>query len=110
MFLVGWLLGLLRKPKLRLLEMNLQSAAHLHASFWVAFRGCSLKHTNGGHQCWGSITGGYRIPTRRETRLEREKESGKENDANSCSTLPPPQWGARANQLIGEVKGLITMP
>jgi hypothetical protein len=51
---------------------------------------CSLKHTNGGHKCWGSIPRGYQTPTRKEIKLEQEKESGIENDANSCSTLPPP--------------------
>jgi hypothetical protein len=63
------------------------------------------------NKCWGSIIEGYRTPTRKEIKLEREKESGMENDANSCSTLPPPPGrGARAGLSIGEVKGLITMP
>jgi hypothetical protein len=51
MIVVGQLLGLFQGPKLR-------PKAPFQVSSWVAFRGCSLEHTNGGRQCWGSIAEG----------------------------------------------------
>jgi hypothetical protein len=82
-FVVGWLLGLLRGPELRSLAMDLRLRAPFLTSFGMAFHGCSLEHTNGGRQCWGSIAEGYRITTREQKKTKRETESGTENDANS---------------------------
>jgi hypothetical protein len=88
-FVVGCLLGLLRGPKLRSLAMDLQPRAPFLTSSWVAFRGCSLEHTNGGCQCWGSIAEGYQTPMREEKNTKREMESGMENDANSWQSNSP---------------------
>jgi hypothetical protein len=58
MFVVGRLLGLFRGPELRSLEMSLRPEDPFWVSSWVAFRECSLGHTNGGRQCWGPIAKG----------------------------------------------------
>jgi hypothetical protein len=107
-FVAGWLLGLLRGPELGSLVMDLQPRALFLTSSWVAFRGCSLEHTNSGCQCWGLVAEGYRTPMREEKKTKRETESGMENDANSWQSYPP--CGARAGLFVGEVNGLVTMP
>jgi hypothetical protein len=56
---VEWLFGLFRGLELRLIVRDRRPKVPSQASFWVAFRGCSLEHTNGGHQCWGPIAEGY---------------------------------------------------
>jgi hypothetical protein len=76
----------------------------------VASRGHSLELTNGGCQCWGSITGGYRTPTRKGTELKPEKENGTESKANNCRNLLPPVGACAGLFIEEEVKGLITMP
>jgi hypothetical protein len=55
MLVVGWLF---RGPNLRPVGMSLRPDSLFQASSWVAFHGCSLNLTNGGHQYWGSIAGG----------------------------------------------------
>jgi hypothetical protein len=55
---LGWLVELWWGPNLRLLGMSLRSEIPSQVSFWVAFRGYSFELTNGGLQCWGSITEG----------------------------------------------------
>jgi hypothetical protein len=59
---------------------------------------------------------GVRLPEVTEFQLEGKQDLSEKRKVarrmmQTVAVLsPPPQWGARANQLIGEVKGLITMP
>jgi hypothetical protein len=71
---VGWLVGLVRGSKLRSLALDLWSRAPFLIFSWVAFHGCSFKHTNGGRQ-WGLRAEGYRTPTGREVKRSTETES-----------------------------------
>jgi hypothetical protein len=75
--------------------------------FLVAFRRCSLEHTNGGRQYWGSIPKGYRTPMRNERELSEKMVSGIESEVKRLTIRPP--LGAREGLFIGEVKGLIIM-
>jgi hypothetical protein len=63
MFVVELFFGLFREPGLRLFRMDLRAEAFFLSSSWVASHRCSLKLTNDGRQCWGSIARGYRTPT-----------------------------------------------
>jgi hypothetical protein len=54
----GWLFEQWLGLVLWLLGMSLWSKAPFRVFPWVTFCGCSLEFTNGGHQCWGSITEG----------------------------------------------------
>jgi hypothetical protein len=96
---VGWLFELFRGLELWPLEMRLRPRAPFRASFWVAFRGCSLEHTNGGRQCWGSIAGGYRAPMREEKALNRNQKVGWRMMQVVANQFPP--WGARVGLFIG---------
>jgi hypothetical protein len=105
-FVVGWLFGLFQGPELWPLEVRLRPSAPFRVSFWVAFHGCSLEHTDGGCQCWELTAEGYRAPTREEMLNRKQKVAWR------MSQVVPihPLWGARAGLFIGEVKRLITMP
>jgi hypothetical protein len=88
-FMVGWLFRLFQGHELQPLEMRLRQGAPFQASFWVAFCGCSLEHTNGGLQCWGSIAGGYRTPTREEETLSRKREMSQRMMQTVVHQSPP---------------------
>jgi hypothetical protein len=75
--------------KLRLIVRDRRPKVLSRASSWVAFCGCSLEHTSGGCQCWGSIAKGYRTPTRREVKCSTETENGTESEGNSSLSVLP---------------------
>jgi hypothetical protein len=104
---VGWLFGLFRGLELRSLEMRLRLGAPFRASFWVAFGGCSLEHTNGGHQCWGLMVGCHRTPRKEKKALNRKPKVAWRMMHLVANQSPP--WGARAGLFIREVKDFITM-
>jgi hypothetical protein len=72
---VEWLFGLFRGSELRSIARDCPPKVFSRASFWVAFHGCSLKHTNGGHQCWGY--GGRRLSNSNKEGMETWHKSGK---------------------------------
>jgi hypothetical protein len=106
---VEWLFGLFRRSELRSIARDRRPKVPSRASFWVAFHGCSLEHTNGGRQCWGLIAEGYGTPTRKEWKLSMKAESGTKSKV-TVNNPPPPPMGAHERLFIGEVKGLVTMP
>jgi hypothetical protein len=91
-FVVGWFFGFFQGPELQPLEMRLRSGAPFWASYWVAFHGCSLEHTNDGRQCWGSIAGGYRTPTSEEKVLNRKWKVGRRTMQIVVNQSSPPRY------------------